>query len=40
MEGWARDMHRKGAAERPQVICMRIFTRKSFIEGYIHREHA
>ena len=24
MEGWARDMHRKGAAERSQVICMRI----------------
>lgn len=25
MEGWARDMHRKGAAERSQVIDMRIF---------------
>jgi hypothetical protein len=29
MEGWAREMHRKGAAERSQVICMGISPRKT-----------
>ena len=29
MEGWAREMHRKGAAERSQVLCMRVSPRRT-----------